>query len=124
MFPGKFSKWLNTQVIEVGERYCKLQLPIREEFLNALGTTHGGILFSLADSAMGYAANYNNQQAAFALEAAINFTKRTRSGDVITAEATCVRDGKTTALYTVTVLNQHQQIVAVFKGTVFKTQQG
>lgn len=121
MFPGKFSKWLDIQVIEVGERYSKLQLEVRDDMLNALGSTHGGIIFSLADSAMGYAANYNNQQHALALEASVTFTRRTGSGDIITAEATCTHNGKTTALYLVTVLNQQQQTIALFKGTVFKT---
>lgn len=121
MFPGKYSQWLNIQVVEVSENYCKLQLEIRDDMLNALGFTHGGIIFSLADSAMGYAANYNNQQAAVALDASVTFTKRTAAGETITAEAKCIHNGKTTALYIVTVVNQQQQTIAVFKGTVFKT---
>lgn len=121
MFPGKYSEWLNTQVVEVRETYCKLQLTIREDMLNALGVTHGGIIFSLADSAMGYAANYNNQHAAVALDASISFSRRTNVGDNITAEASCLHNGKTTAIYIVNVTNQNQQPVAVFKGTMFKT---
>ena len=51
----QFSKWLGIELIDIREGYSKIAMPVREEMLNGLGIVHGGIAFSLADSAFAFA---------------------------------------------------------------------
>lgn len=115
-----FSQWLGVQVIEVREGYAKVQLQLREEMINGLSVIHGGIAFSLADSAFAFACN-NRNNLSVALDTSITFTKATHPGDVLTAEAKELHHGKSTGLYLITVLDEREQQVALFKGTCFRT---
>ena len=115
-----FSQWLGITVIEVKEGYSKIQMTLRPEMINGFGIIHGGICFSLADSAFAFACN-NRNNLSVALDTSINFTKATQPGDVITAEAKELHNGRSTGLYLITITNQKGEQVAVFKGTCFRT---
>lgn len=115
-----FSQWLGIRVLEIKVGYSRIQMEIREEMMNGLGVVHGGICFSLADSAFAFACN-NRNNLSVALDTSINFTKATQPGDVITAEAKEIHNGRSTGLYIITVTNQHNEQVALFKGTCFRT---
>ncbi|HYH16102.1 MAG TPA: hydroxyphenylacetyl-CoA thioesterase PaaI [Flavisolibacter sp.] len=115
-----FSKWLGIEVITIKEGYSKLSLTLRNEMLNGFGVIHGGIAFSLADSAFAFACN-NRNNLSLALDTSINFTKSTLPGDVLTAEAKELHNGRSTGLYLITVTNQRNEQVALFKGTCFRT---
>jgi len=115
-----FSNWLGIQVLDVKEGSSKIRLTLRDEMLNGFGIIHGGIAFSLADSAFAFACN-NRNNLSVALDTSITFTKATKPGDVLTAEAKELHNGKSTGLYLITVTNQHNEQVALFKGTCFRT---
>src|SRR5688572_33426354 len=115
-----FSQWLGITVIDIQEGYSKIQMTLREEMLNGFGVIHGGIAFSLADSAFAFACN-NRNNLSMALDTNITFTKATKPGDVLTAEAKELHNGRSTGLYLITVLNQNGEQVALFKGTCFRT---
>jgi acyl-CoA thioesterase len=115
-----FSQWLGISVIAVKEGYSKIEMTIRLEMVNGFGIIHGGVTFSLADSAFAFACN-NRNNLSVALDTAINFIKPVHVGDVLTAEAKELHNGKSTGLYHITITNQHQHIVAVFKGTCYRT---
>ena len=115
-----FSQWLGVQVLEIREGYSKIQMTLRDEMVNGFHVIHGGIAFSLADSAFAFACN-NRNNLSMALDTNITFTKTTKPGDVLTAEAKELHNGKSTGLYLITVTNQHQEQVALFKGTCFRT---
>lgn len=115
-----FSQWLGIEVLAVEEGYSKLKMILRQEMVNGFGIIHGGVAFSLADSAFAFACN-NRNNLSVALDTSINFSKPTYPGDVLTAEARELHNGKSTGLYLITVTNQHQQQVALFKGTCFRT---
>ena len=115
-----FSQWLGIQVIEIREGYSKIQMTLRDEMVNGFHVIHGGIAFSLADSAFAFACN-NRNNLSMALDTNITFTKTTKPGDVLTAEAKELHNGKSTGLYLITVTNQHKEQVALFKGTCFRT---
>ena len=115
-----FSQWLGIQVINTGEGYSKIKMTVRSDMVNGLGIVHGGIAFSLADSSFAFACNSRNNLSV-ALDTSINFLKPVHAGDELTAEATEIHNGKSTGLYQVTVINQHNHIIAVFKGTCFRT---
>jgi acyl-CoA thioesterase len=120
MRDDRFSQWLGIEVLEVREGYCKIQMRLRDEMLNGFGIIHGGVSFSLADSAFAFACN-NRNNLSVALDTSITFTKATKPGDVLTAEARELHNGRSTGLYLITVTNQSGDQVALFKGTCFRT---
>ena len=115
-----FSQWLGIAVLAVAEGYSKIQMVVRPEMINGFGIVHGGVAFSLADSCFAFACN-NRNVLSVALDTSINFTKPVHVGDVLTAEAKEIHNGKSTGLYQVTISNQKEHIVAVFKGTCYRT---
>ncbi len=115
-----FSQWLGISVVQIKEGYSKIKMTVRAEMINGFGIVHGGISFSLADSAFAFACN-NRNVLSVALDTSINFLKPVHVLDELVAEATELHNGKSTGLYHITVTNQHQHVVAVFKGTCFRT---
>lgn len=115
-----FSQWLGIEVIEVKPGYSKTKMTVRNEMINGLGIVHGGIAFSLADSTFAFACN-NRNNLSVALDTSINFLKPVHIDDVLTAEAKEIHNGKTTGLYQITITNQNDHVVALFKGTCFRT---
>lgn len=115
-----FSQWLGISVLEVRAGYSRIQMTVRPEMINGFGIVHGGVAFSLADSAFAFACN-NRNVLSVALDTAINFIKPVHVGDVLTAEAKEIHNGKSTGLYHIHISNQHQHEVAIFKGTCFRT---
>lgn len=121
MKEDRFSQWLGIEVEEVTEGYSRIKMVIREEMINGLGIIHGGVTFSLADSAFAFACN-NRNNLSVALDTSINFLKPVHVNDTLIAEAKEIHNGRSTGLYQVVITNQHQQEVALFKGTCFRTQ--
>ena len=115
-----FSQWLGIQIIEIKEGYSKIKMKVRSEMMNGLGIVHGGIAFSLADSSFAFACNSRNNLSV-ALDTSINFLKPVHVDDELVAEAKEIHNGKSTGLYQITIMNQHNHIVALFKGTCFRT---
>ncbi len=116
----KFSQWLGIEILDIKEGYSKIQMTIREEMINGFGIVHGGIAFSLGDSAFAFACN-NRNTLSVALDTAINFLKPVHPGDVLIAEAKELHNGKSTGLYHIAITNQQGYVVAMFKGTCFRT---
>lgn len=114
-----FSQWLGIELIDIKENYCLIKMPVKPEMINGLGTAHGGVTFAFADSALAFSSN-NSGEAAVALSCYINFTKAVKNGDVLTAESILLTDTRKTAVYDITVKNQDDDVVACFRGTVYK----
>ncbi len=115
-----FSQWMGIEVIEIREGYSKIKMSIRKEMVNGFGIVHGGIPFSLADSAFAFACN-NRNNLSVALDVTISFMKAVNIGDELTAEAKEVHNGRSTGVYLITITNQKNEQVALFKGTCFRT---
>ena len=115
-----FSQWLGISVIDVKEGYSKIKMTVRPEMMNGLGIVHGGIAFSLGDSCFAFACN-NRNVLSVALDTSISFLKPVHVADELTAEAKELHNGKSTGLYHITITNQNNHIVAMFKGTCYRT---
>ena len=115
-----FSQWLGIEVLSVSEGHSKVKMTVRKEMVNGFGIVHGGIAFSLADSAFAFACN-NRNNLSVALDTSINFTKPVHVGDVLLAEAVEIHNGKSTGLYHITITNQNHHAVALFKGLCYRT---
>jgi acyl-CoA thioesterase len=114
------SQWLGIEVLEVKEGYSKIKMTVRKEMINGFGIVHGGVPFSLADSAFAFACN-NRNVLSVALDTSINFLKPVAVGDVLIAEAKELHNGKSTGLYHIRITNQNENEVAVFKGLCYRT---
>ncbi len=115
-----FSQWLGIEILETKDGACKIKMTIREEMVNSFHVSHGGIIFSLADSALAFACN-NRNNLSLAMDCNISFLKQVNVGDVLTVEAKEIHNGKSTGVYSINVINQNNQQVALFKGTCFRT---
>lgn len=115
-----FSQWLGIEVLEIKTGYSRIKMTVRPEMVNGFGIVHGGIAFSLSDSAFAFACN-NRNNLSVALDTSINFLKPVHVGDELTAEAKELHNGKSTGLYHITITNQNGHAVALFKGTCFRT---
>ena len=115
-----FSQWMGVEVLDVKEGYSKIKMTIRKEMVNGFGIVHGGLPFSLADSAFAFACN-NRNNLSVALDVTITFTKAVNVGDVLTAETDVILNGRSTGVYLIHVTNQKNEQVALFKGTCFRT---
>ncbi len=120
MVDDLFSQWLGIEILEVREGYSKIKMKVRTEMINGLGIVHGGIAFSLADSSFAFACN-NRNNLSVALDTSINFLKPVNVEDDLIAEAKEIHNGRSTGLYQITITNQYDHTVALFKGTCFRT---
>lgn len=118
-----FSQWLGIDVIETGSGTCKLRLTVRREMLNGFGIAHGAITYAIADSALAFASNSHGQKSV-SVETSISHTQPLKEGDIILAEACEEHRSNKIAIYTVKVINlTNNEVVALFKGTVYRTSQ-
>lgn len=115
-----FSQWLGIKRIEDGAGKSVLQMVIRKDMLNGFGIAHGGISYSLADSALAFASNGHGIMSV-SIETSISHTVSLKEGDTITAVATEESRTNKIAIYRVIVTSQTGQTVAVFKGVVYRT---
>ncbi len=115
-----FSRWLGIQRIDEGPGFCTLRMEVKEEMLNGFAIAHGGIAYSLADSALAFASNAHGKQAV-SVETSISHIKQVKEGDVLTAQAAEESCSRKIGIYRVEVKNQNNELVALFKGTVYRT---
>jgi acyl-CoA thioesterase len=104
---------IETEVTGVGA--ANARMTIRDDMVNGLNACHGGLIFTLADTAFAFACNtYNNQS--FAASAQIEFLRPAKPGDELLAIAGEDYRGRRSAYYTVRVQNQREETVALFRG--------
>ena len=115
-----FSRWLGIEVLEVAPHRSTCRLTVREEMVNGFGVTHGGIAFSLADSAFAFACNTHGL-VTVSIENSITYPAPIAVGDVLTAVAREDAASGRLSYYSAEVRNQRDEIVALFRGTAFKT---
>lgn len=116
----KFSAWLGIELIELKSGYCVLKMKVRNEMLNGFDILHGGITFSLADSALAFAANSHGKKSV-SIEASMSYVESCKEGDELTAIASEISVTNKIGIYNIEVSNQEGTKVALFKGTVYRT---
>lgn len=115
-----FSQWLRIERLEDAPGRSVLRMTVRPEMCNGFGIAHGGITYSLADSALAFASNSHGMKAV-SVETSISHTAPVRSGDLLTATAEEEHRSNKIANYRVAVMNQEDKVVALFKGIVYRT---
>jgi len=113
-------RFLGIVIKELERGKAVLSMTVRPEMANGFGITHGGMVFSLADTAFAYACN-EGEQPTVASGADITFTRASHTGDTLTATAVRRWVSGRNGLYDITVTDQHDQIIAEFRGRSFST---
>ncbi len=114
-----FSQWMGIEILECEIGRCKVALTVREEMLNSMGKAHGGVSYSLADTAFGFAANTHGKYAV-SIETSINHIAALEQGDYLTAEAV-IDVTKNKLGFNIIEVKRDDEIVALFKGIVYRT---
>jgi len=114
-----YAELLGIKVLEIKDGYCKVQMKIEKQHTNAMGCTHGGAIFSLADYAFAEACNFGDN-IAVGIQVDIKYLRPTAEGDILTAETKRISEGKTTGVYQVSVYKEENKLTALFSAIAFK----
>jgi acyl-CoA thioesterase len=109
------SQALGIRVVEVRPGYAKATMLVRDDMLNGHASCHGGLIFSLADSAFAFSCN-SHGGTVVAAAASIDFLAPAQGGDELTAVAVERWRSKRSGVYEVTVANQRGDTIALFRG--------
>ena len=116
-----FSQWLGIERLRIAPGICDLRMTVRSEMLNGLAIAHGGISYSLADTALAFASNAHGLKC-YSVETSISHVKMVAQEDVLTTVVEEKSLSKRIGVYHITVFNQNNEAVAFFKGTVHRSE--
>lgn len=114
-----FSTWLGIEILECEIGRCKVALTIRKDMLNSMNKAHGGISYSLADTAFGFAANTHGNYAV-SIETSINHIEALNEGDYLIAESVIEKVNNKLG-FNIIEVKRENELVALFKGVVYRT---
>lgn len=114
-----FSTWLGIEILECEIGRCKVGLTVKKDMLNSMGKAHGGISYSLADTAFGFAANTHGKYAV-SIETSINHIEALEEGDFIVAESV-IEKVKNKLGFNIIEVKRGDELIALFKGVVYRT---
>ncbi len=114
-----FSSWLGIEILEVEKGRARLGMRIRKDMLNSMNKAHGGIAYSLADTAFGFAAN-SLGRFSVSIETSINHIEALNEGDYIIAESV-IDSTKNKLAFHIVEVKRENELVALFKGVVYRT---
>jgi acyl-CoA thioesterase len=120
MAEDKMSQWLGIEVLNYDPGSVSVRMTVRDEMVNGFNVTHGGITYSLADSALAFSANSHGIRS-MSIETSISHLKSVHVGDVLTASTKQLTLTRKTGVYIMDVTNQKNELVAHFKGTVYRS---
>lgn len=103
---------------ELGEDYAVCSVVLTARHRNAYGGVMGGVIFTLADYAFAAASN-NIHRVTVAMQVSINYLSAPK-GEKLIATAKCIKDGKTSMVVNVDIVDDTGRAVAQFVGTGFK----
>ena len=121
MAKDAFSQWLGIEVVDVRPRGVTVRMTVRDDMVNGFGVCHGGVTFGLADSALAFASNTHGR-VTVSIENSITYPKRIAIGDMLVATAEEESTTNRLGFFRVMV-SRREEIVAMFRGTVYKTNQ-
>ncbi len=112
-----FSQWLGISIDVIEKGRCELSCTVNDQMLNGHQIAHGGITYSLSDSALAFASNAHGIKAV-SIETSISHVYSVMSGDKLRVVCEESYRGKTIGIYHVSIFNQNDVLVSRFKGTV------
>jgi acyl-CoA thioesterase len=118
----KASRALGMALEAIAPGYARLSMPVRDDMINGHDLCHGGLIFTLADSALAFACNARNH-VTVAAAAEIHFLSPARRGETMVAAAQERASTGRTGLYDVEVRDRASgRVVALFRGRAQRLQ--
>jgi acyl-CoA thioesterase len=114
-----YSQWLGIEILECELGRCRVAMTVRKEMTNSMGKAHGGITYSLADTAFGFAANTHGKFAV-SIETSINHIEAVNEGDYLVAESVIEKVNNKLG-FNIIEIKRGDEMVALFKGVVYRT---
>ena len=114
-----YSQWLGIEILECEIGRCKVAMTVRKEMLNSMQKAHGGITYSLADTAFGFAANTHGKFAV-SIETSINHIEAVNEGDYLVAESIIEKVNNKLG-FNIIEVKRGDEMVALFNGVVYRT---
>ena len=113
--PDRASRALGMRISAIAPQACSVTMKVRADMTNGHKICHGGLIFTLADSAFAFACNSGGEPAV-AASGNIDFLAAAHEGDELTAHARELWRGGRSGIYEVTVTNQTGATIALFRG--------
>lgn len=115
------SQWMGIEPILIEEGHCKIKMTVKKDMLNGHGILHGGIAFTFADSAFAFASN-SYGRLAVSINGNMIYSKSSKEGDTLIAEAKALNVTYKTADFDVNVMDEKTgEIHYYFRGTVYRS---
>lgn len=114
-----FSKWMNLELLEIRENYCRVSMKVKRDMLNGFSILHGGVAYSMADSAFAFASN-SCGRVTVSIESSMNYFKSAKEGDILVAEAKPMHTGGKISHFEVTI-KKETELYYKFTGVVYHT---
>jgi acyl-CoA thioesterase len=118
-----YSDRLGMECLHIEDDNSSFRMEITDEMLNIHNTCHGGMIFTLADTAFAFACNSSGRKSV-AQGANIDYIAPAFQGDVLTASATARVQKNKTGIYDVEVRNQSNVLIAILIGKAFTVGHG
>jgi acyl-CoA thioesterase len=120
MTHDSMSQWMGIQIKEVSPGSCVIEMTVREPMLNGFRIAHGGVAYALADTALAFASNAHGVKC-YSVETSISHVKTVELNDILTTKVEEKSLSKRIGIYWIEVLNQKNEVVALFKGVVHRS---
>lgn len=120
MQTDRMSQWLGISVLAYTPGNVICQMTVRDEMVNGMKIAHGGITYSLSDSALAFAVNAHGIKSV-SVETSISHLQPVQIGDQLTTSTKELSLSRKIGVYLIEIVNQHQETVSSFKGTVYRT---
>jgi acyl-CoA thioesterase len=115
-----FSRWLGIELVDADAGRATARMTVRAEMVNGFGIGHGGIVYALADSVFAFTCN-SNGEISVAVDCTMSYPAATHPGDVLTATGVERTGTRRLGWCDVTITNQHDAVVGLFRGTIYRT---
>lgn len=115
----RFSQSLGIRIVQADAGSVIIEMLTDDSMCNGFGIIHGGVLYSLADTALAFASNRAATKA-LSIEGSISYLSAAGPGQIIRAAASVIRQGKTVGVYSVTIRDESGSALAEFRGTVLR----
>jgi acyl-CoA thioesterase len=115
----KFAAYSGIELVDVSPGFAKVKMAVKDLHLNGMGMVHGGAIFTLADFAFAVAGN-SHGQVAVAINVGITFIKAAPTHGTLYAEARENSINPKLGSYTVRVVDEQDNLIAVFQGLAYR----
>jgi acyl-CoA thioesterase len=115
-----FTRDLGIEVVEAGLGRAVTRVRVEARHVNFNGVCHGGLTFTLADAAFGYACNSHGVMSA-GIDVHMMYNTAARVGDILTATAVEIARSAKLSNYRIDVVRADGALIAGMSGTAFIT---